>query len=249
MASVTQRIKEIKQPKGGYLNIKNFEITIFNDGIELKKENIHPSITGLAVDYLTRFIVEGDVQKAFEISILGAYIVGQLDKAAILLNYIDGLDNTSIICACKLCAYDVAFRCGPQHFNNIEHINPDSDTINNIRTMVNRSLDFIERFGPITKYGFTFEGGYTHTVNAGDGDFLTSDTLWDFKVSKKEPSTKYTLQILIYYIMGKHSVNKYFDDIKNIGLFNPRLNKMYILNTDLINEYIIKDIEENVICY
>ena len=43
--------------------------------------------------------------------------------------------------------------------------------------------------------------------------------------------------------------NKYFDDIKNIGLFTPRLNKMYILNTDLIDEYIIKDIEENVICY
>ena len=249
MASVTQRIKEIKQPKGGFLSIKRFETTTFNDGFELKNENLHPSTVGLAVDYLTRFMIEGDVQKAFEISIMGAFLVGQLQTAAILLNNIDGLDARSITCACKLCGYDVAFRSGVQHFSNIEHINPDKNTIENIRIMVIRSLNFIERFGPITKHGFTFEGGYTHTVNAGDGDFLTEDTLWDFKVSKKEPSTKYTLQILMYYIMGKHSVHEYFDSIHNIGLFNPRLNKMYVLNADSIDENIIKQVEEDVICY
>ena len=32
---------------------------------------------------------------------------------------------------------------------------------------------------------------YTETVSAGDGDFLTSDTLWDFKVSKSKPTNKH----------------------------------------------------------
>ncbi len=249
MSSVTQRIKEIKQPKGGYLNIKNFEVTTFSDNFTLEKENINPSTVGLAVDYLTRFMLEGDIQKAFEISIMGAFLVGQLQNAAILLNNIYGLDSRSISCACKMCGYDVAFRSGVQHFNGVNHINPDNDTINNIRIMVLRSINFAERFGPITKYGFTFDGGYTHTINAGDGDFLTKDTLWDFKVSRKEPTSKYTLQILIYYIMGKHSAFRYYDDIKNIGLFNPRLNKMYIYNMENIDENIIREIEKDIICY
>ena len=48
--------------------------------------------------------------------------------------------------------------------------------------MVLRSLAFIENYGPIIKDGFTFEGGYTDIVSSGDGDYLTENTLWDFKV-------------------------------------------------------------------
>ena len=54
----------------------------------------------------------------------------------------------------------------------------------------------------LQKMVFTFEGGYTNIVSSGDGDYLTEDTLWDFKVSKEEPKSKYTLQLLMYYIMG-----------------------------------------------
>lgn len=50
--------------------------------------------------------------------------------------------------------------------------------------MVNRSLAFIQTYGPITKRRFTFDGGYTELIFAGYGDFLTKETLWDFKVSK-----------------------------------------------------------------
>ena len=49
--------------------------------------------------------------------------------------------------------------------------------------MVERSLKFVEEYGPIILEGFTFEGGYTDIVQAGDGDFITEDTLWDFKVT------------------------------------------------------------------
>ena len=51
--------------------------------------------------------------------------------------------------------------------------------------MVNRALDFFNKYGPVIKDGFKFIGGYTETITTGDGDFLTEDTLWDFKVSKK----------------------------------------------------------------
>ena len=98
-------------------------------------------------------------------------------------------------------------------------------------------------------YSFTFEGGYTDIVSSGDGDYLTSDTLWDFKVSKDEPKSKHTLQLLMYYIMGTHSIYDEFDTIKKLGIFNPRKNKVYIANISSISPEIIEEVSCNVIGY
>ena len=250
MASVTQRISQIKPPRGGYLNIKEFNIIQFENDEQLSgKENVHPSTVGLVVDYLSRFMLNNDILESFKISIYGATIVNKIDVAYNLLKNIKGLDDNSIICATKMVGFDVAFRSGPNNFKGISHINPDKETINNIRIMVNRSIMFFEKYGPITKDGFTFEGAHTNIINTGDGDFLTKDTLFDFKVSKLEPSSKYTLQILIYYIMGQHTNDPIFKNITKIGLFNPRLNKMYICEIKNIDKDIIKEIETNVIGY
>ena len=71
--------------------------------------------------------------------------------------------------------------------------------------MVERSLSFFKAFGPVTADGFTMEGAYTATITTGDGDFLTKDTLWDFKVTTSKPNKDHTLQLLIYYLMGRRS--------------------------------------------
>ena len=54
MVSVTQRIAEVKQPRGGYLPIKQFNVIKLDDGIELKEENVSGSTVSLVVDCLTR---------------------------------------------------------------------------------------------------------------------------------------------------------------------------------------------------
>lgn len=128
--------------------------------------------------------------------------------------------------------------------------NPDKDTINNIKIMVERSLSFWDKYGPITVDGFTFEkNGYTETVDSGDGDYLTSDTMWDFKVSKSKPTNKHTLQLLMYWIMGQHSRKLEYTNITKLGIFNPRLNVAYILEMKSVPQNIIKEIEQEVICY
>lgn len=71
MSSVTGRISEIKQPRGGYIKPSQFEEITFNDGIELGEENLHGSIIGLVTDYLTRYSTGASVQDAFKISIRG----------------------------------------------------------------------------------------------------------------------------------------------------------------------------------
>ncbi len=259
MYSVTKRIGMIKQPRGGYINKKELTVTQLNDGITLNEnENIHASIVGLAVDYMTRFMMGAKREEAFSISLKGAMALdlftrdknqSSMKNAIKLLSDVKGLDNKSITNACKLVGYDVCFRAGIIGYKPIEEINLDKDTIENIVTMINRSISFWSKYGPVIKDGFTFEGGYTDTISAGDGDYLTKDTLWDFKVSKDEPKSKYTLQLLVYYIMGMHSIHKEFKSIKNLGIYNPRINKVYIVSIDMISRSVINEVSKEVIGY
>ena len=276
MASVTGRIKEIKQPRGGYIKVSAFDTIPMNDDVILNsEENISASVIGMAVDYLTRFVMGNDIKEAFKISLLGAKVAESYQKNSItvankLLKGIKGLDDNSIINACKLVTFDVWYRNinGALNCKGYSEINPDKLTIENIKTLINRSITFFEKYGPVLQDGFDFlpengdmslyekmlktggsYGGYTVTVEAGDGDFLTDDTLWDFKVSKSKPTSKHTLQLLMYWIMGKHSGKSIFNNITKLGIFNPRLNIVYLLDIKNISEDIIKAVEDNVICY
>ena len=249
MSSVTQRINTIKQPKGGYIPPKEFEISKKSDNEVLKGENIPANMVGLVVDYMTRFQLGTPAKEAFKISLLGAGRINQANNANMLLKNINELDNNSIISACKLVGYDTCFRAGIETYKPVEQINPDQNTIDNIKTMIKRSVTFFKQNGPVIKDGFTFEGGYTDVISRGDGDFLTEDTLWDLKVLSGNITSKNTLQLLIYYVMGKHSINSEFNNIKYLGIFNPRKNMIYKKRISDISNNIIKTIEDNVICY
>lgn len=249
--SVTQRIKQIEQPRGGYINPKMLNAVSIGEGIEMlnPEENIHASLVGLAVDYLTRFMLGEKAKNAFRISIKGARIIGETGKAAKLVAGVKGLDNKSITNAVKLSGFDVCFRAGIMGYRPVDKINPDKQTLDNIRTMVERSLKFFEQYGPKVLDGFTFEGGYTDIVNTGDGDFITSDTLWDFKVSKLPVKKEHTLQLLMYWRMGLHSMHSEFNTVKYLGIYNPRMNYIYRIAVSDIPADVIIEVERKVIGY
>ena len=250
MVSVTQRIKQIKQPRGGFLPVKAFTVTTLDDGQVLNaEESIAASLVGTAVDYLSRFMDGTSVEEAFEISLLGARAMRMEDKAFGLLDDVKGLDDLSITKACQLAGFDSAFRAGPLAYRPVEKIVPDQATIANIRTMVERSLSFFKTFGPVTADGFTMEGAYTATITTGDGDFLTKVTLWDFKVTTSKPNKDHTLQLLIYYLMGRRSIHPEFQTIENLGIFNPRQNTIYQLPISEISDEVITEVETVVIGY
>ncbi len=251
MSSVTSRIKAIKQPRGGYIPTNSLSVEELNDGKELNKdENIHASLVGLVVDYMSRFLTGTDKNDAFKISLAGSKIIKEENKSKKLLNNINGLNDKSIINACKLVGYDVCYRAGIKYYKNVDEINPDNNTIENISIMLTRSIHFFKTCGQKLLDGITFEGGYTSTITTGDADFMTTDTLWDFKVSNYEPKSDYTLQLLIYYIMGLHSINEsYFKQISYLGIYNPRLNKIYRIRIDSISNDIVKEVSDKVICY
>ncbi len=278
MTNVTGRIGQIKQPRGGYVKPSMFDtVQLVDDHILNDVENIHGVILGMAVDYLVRYLIGKDVSAAFRISLKGAERAekygekGSIVVAQRLMQRITGLNDESIVSACKLVSFDVWLRnpMGALTSKGVEDINPDAATIQNIEVLVKRSMNFFEKYGPVVRDGFTFEpkdasitgryqrneerignyGGYTAVVSSGDGDYLTEDTMWDLKVSKTKPTSKNTLQILMYWIMGKHSGRAEFEKIIHIGIFNPRLNVVYLLDINKIPKETIKIVEKEVICY
>lgn len=165
MSSVTGRIKEIKQPRGGYVKPSQFRtIEIMNNTMLYEKENIHPTIVGMVVDYMTRFCSNKRKDEAFVISLKGARLAGKVKEALELFDNIHDLDEVSIVNACKLVTFDVWYRnpMAATMSASYETINPDQNTIHNIYIMVCRSLNIMQIYGPVLKDGFTFEpeGGY-----------------------------------------------------------------------------------------
>ncbi len=157
MSSVTTRIKSIKQPRGGYVKPAQFAVREMSDPNTLnEKENVHPVVIGMAVDYLSRYMMGASPTEAFAISFQGAFMASKLgQKNAITevkeyLSGIKGIDNQSIINACKLVTFDVWLRnpLGATLAKIANEINPDINTIENIRIMVERSLSFGKNMVP-----------------------------------------------------------------------------------------------------
>ncbi|MBR2092886.1 MAG: hypothetical protein IJ904_02410 [Candidatus Methanomethylophilaceae archaeon] len=165
------------------------------------------------------------------------------------LSGIDGADDESITNACRAYLFDAYYRSGKPPEYVPSELAPDHRTCENIRIMLDRTMKFFDNFGPVMKFEPKFEGGYTDMVSLGDGDFLTKDTIWDFKVSRYQPTHEQTLQLAMYYIMRKRSLRPEYTEMKNIGIFNPCLNMVYIQRMKDVPEETIREIERDVICY
>lgn len=207
---------------------------------------------------------------AMKISELTDYTSAQSDAREELrqLNFVelsDGtvqfpIDETAVMIACQLASYDVALRAGVQWYDPKNSLLiPDAVTTKHVLQMVEQARVFFGAHGPITSDGFVFadrdkwdvgdRGGYTDLVTSGDGDFLTADTLWDFKVSASKPTKDHTLQVLMYFLMGKQSGLPEFESLTHIGLFNPRRGEIYRTPVAGVSAEVIETVRRDVIGY
>lgn len=256
---VTVRIGQIKQPYGGYLKGTDFVKTKLGPGIEelYPDENIPPQIIGAVVDYLTKFMIGVPVNRSFPSRQVTKVIDKQLgndnyyfdqaikyEKTISKRGRTNGLSNKSIITAIKLAV--LAFT--PTY---IESMDPNEHTIENVRTMVTRSLNLFDKYGVgDIETDLTFDGGYTNVVSNGNLDFKTDDTILDIHVLKTERLDKrYTLQVLMYWILGLNSYEwAIYPEIKYLAVYNPRFNILYRIETSKISKDTIKAVENDVLC-
>lgn len=256
-ASVTAILGALKQPKGGFLPLKDFDSKTYPDNLTVVGEyGIHPSLVGLAVDYGTRIALGDDVEKAFGIALVGAGMVGATKEAEELLAQIDPValrssnsDEQSIVALCKLSGFDSAFRAGAKAYKPVSEINPDAQTIADIGNLILRTKAFFDASAEAVIAGFTFEGAYTDDAGASDGDYICADTLWDLKVSKNEPTIKNTMQVLLYYLMGLRSNKDEFKAVTRIGLFNPWLQKSWSISVLDLDESFLSMVENDILGY
>ena len=195
--AVTTRIRMVDQPPEGLLPLSLFGRTPLPDRTALHPrtmETVAPDLAGLYVDYMTRIAMGAPKRVAFRIPLLGARLVGQGEYAESLLSRMVDFAFPSARAACLLLDFDAASRRGPQYWRPRRMV-PDAATYFNLTRMVARSRVFLDEYGPVVWEGFDFEGGYTDRITSGSGDFLTGDTLWDFKVSGYPPNPRYTVAV------------------------------------------------------
>ena len=255
MPSIYQRISEIKQPRGGIISINDFIKTEFIDNkILFPLENLSAQLIGSIIDYLSRFLLTNSIEKSFVNLLLGGWLANEKDKAIKLSERIKGIDDKSIICACKLTGYDVARRYQGKErmkYINTNDINPDPNTIANIKIMANRTHDFFAKdksnlvcgkvIGDL-KFKYLRDQFGTSEI-----DIMTKDTIWDIKTSIYKPTSRNVLQLIIYAIFAKFSNDNDFKHIKKVGIYNPRLNRSYIYELSNISQNKMEYIAKNVI--
>ena len=109
MTTVTRRVKEVTQPRGGYINPRSMRAKQLDDGkpspLDHKIENLHPTLVGTAVDYLSRLANGADPHDAFAVSLMGANNIGGAARTAAevaVASLTPGkIDGYAIIAACK----------------------------------------------------------------------------------------------------------------------------------------------------
>lgn len=239
MASVAHVAAKMHQPRGGYFKLSDFSERSYSDNLPFTGSySITPGTLGMTVDYLSRVMLGETVEKGFRIALVGAKSIGKdeieyagslADKLQAAIIAGESLSNEQIRVAVRLARYDAAYRMGAKHHRPDEGAPIDATTVEDIRTLVSRTVRFFRAHGPLIDTGITFAGAYCKSVDSGNADYLTSDTLWDLKTSKDKPKPKDVLQLVIYFLLSKRSSKSEFEDVKRIGFYNPRLNRSWTL--------------------
>lgn len=86
----------------------------------------------LTTDYLFYYYITKDKKRAFQVPVLGAALIGELDKADKLLNNIKRLDSQSIKNAYILSRYSICIIKGREYYEEHDIDNEALELVNNM---------------------------------------------------------------------------------------------------------------------
>ena len=233
--STVEYIEQIEQPEGGYIPPEMLEPVPVDDdddgyaAVLNPEENVSPDLIGTAVDHMTRFGFGLRAEYAFAGSLAEAIMPLNVEAWGLIsgIKYLN--EGNSIINALKLSEFD-AFLHLCERDRSVGSIDPDKATIENVKIMVKRSCRF---FGVCVP----------NLPNVG---FMTFDTLWHLSTSEMPSTKEDTLRLLIDWGMGLDSVNAgWFQNVKYLGIYNPRLNEARRISVDAIPKNAIAAVEKS----
>ncbi len=229
-------------------SFKKIEYNSDNLGyLPLEKENITSTSTGTLIDFLTRAIVLND-DDAFAASFAGVktYATDSQQKEFISTvaifktlidnTNIDNLDDAIFSLGIDICSWEEALRSHAGIYIPPTKY-PDVPTILHYKFMLKRAQAFLAKVGPVIRTGFgaTTENGCI----SGDGDYLLSDTLIDFKVSKRTTMNPDWVRQLFLYRVLLHDDLVSSKQIQKLMVYNPRRDEGYLLDLSEISPDIL----------
>lgn len=244
--TVAQRVREIEQPRGGYLPLRDFvSRQVGKSGMSAldDTDELAPMTAGKAAVGLAMFLCGMKLEDCFTIAFLGAlsyeehYQCGEKLKIAALITDIrkssarEGLKASSINAAVQLVCYEKYYRRPVGEYEPYTGAQVSDATMKNMSVIVSRLVSVIRNF-KIDAFA-ELDGGYTDTiVKGGENCFLSKDTIWNFCFGKQPPNKNATLSLLLSLLIGKRSGNEGFAGVRRLAFYNARLDKiwMYDLN-------------------
>lgn len=212
----------------------------------LEDENINAASTGTLIDFLTRAIVLND-SDALDISAYGVEQLGSEQQKKEYLNYaamfktlsedqkIDNLADDIFNLGLDICAWEQALRSGLYIKPTIY---PNKVTISHYKTMLKRAKRYLQNVGNIIRTGYS--AATENGLISGDGDYLSDDTLIDFKVSKRATMSPYWVcQLFLYRVLLKDKIVSPAQ-IKKLMIYNPRRDEGFLLDLTTIDPDILK---------
>lgn len=260
---IKTRINQIKQPYGGYLNPNLMRSDKYDgDILPIMGELVSPGIVSTTVNGLTKLMTGGNLIDSFKDSIRGYAIAKYAKKSeminislpeiSIILNKIKDLSDYSITSAVKLSTFQIWFLnsvLAQTYAKDVKDVYLDSYTLNHIRIMVRRGIDFFNNWGGVVRSSVqaTLDDGL---IKKADIDYLTTKEVWNMCVSSNTKiNSKKTLEILVEYLLAKKTNKEEFSSLNGMGIFNPRLNNCWNILADEIPDDVIKAVEGEVLGY
>lgn len=250
--TVTRRISSMVPPEGGYVPLSSMEIVQTDEGRIDIPRTLRPDVAGQCIQYYATDLYTGDHRKSTEISRMGFDRMDDVQKETYLdLCHRFGEeedDRRRIGLMYSISSYDELFRSGC-FTNGPEDPDITDEGADALLEASNRVVSFMARNDPVGIW-VTFPGGYTDAIRTGDADVLCRDCLWDIKVSRYPPTRDNILQVLVYYLMGRHSNTRdLYSDVSRVGIYNPLLGKEYIVELSSISDKTLESVERDVIGY
>lgn len=111
----------------------------------------------------------------------------------------------------------------------------DWPTAKHLNIMVHRAAEFFNRVGRPTTIDFAVESA--DGCLYGDGDFLSPNSVIDFKTYSTDPTYEVAnrRQMVLYYVLGHFAdpaVYPEFKTVKQLVLFNPRSDRTFVWRVD-----------------
>ena len=227
---IQQFIRSIEQPQGGFINPKEMMMTkIPGEAIDLKKVSIETSLFHHSVQKMIYYLTTKDKEKTFH------YVLDQYVDTPLYGRCIDYYENIrevsngilsveTIVNMIRLLNLD---QTRMQYKGMDIEITVSKETTEVFQTINMRWLDFQRTYGFFERTGLSLSGSLIDFQN-DTSDYLSKDTLLLISTANGYPSKFQTLKLFVEYLLGIHSyVYKCFVGIRNIAVYNPRMNEYY----------------------